>query len=243
MTSQPVRQSLLTVSGLRAGYREADVLHGVDLHVEAGEYVCIIGGNTAGKSTILRAISRLVPRSTGRIVFSGHDLGRLAAHEVPPLGIAHVPEGRQVFPHMTVEENLLLGAFTRRQAPDLPQRMEHVFGLFPRLAERRRQTAGTLSGGEQQMVAVGRALMLGPTLLMLDEPSHGLAPKVVADMYRAFARIHAEGVAILVVEQNTAVALEHASRGYLVGRGVIALQGSAAALASDPGVRTAYLGL
>jgi branched-chain amino acid transport system ATP-binding protein len=244
MTSpQPTAQPLLAVSGLRAGYREADVLHGVDLHVEAGEYVCIIGGNTAGKSTILRAISRLVPRSTGTVVFASHELTRLPPHKVPPLGIAHVPEGRQVFPQMTVEENLLLGAFTRRQGSDLPQRIERVFDIFPRLAERRRQAAGTLSGGEQQMVAVGRALMLGPMLLMLDEPSHGLAPKVVADMYRAFARIHAEGVAILVVEQNTAVALEHASRGYLVERGLIALQGSAAALASDPGVRTAYLGL
>jgi len=239
----PKREALLAVSGLRAGYREADVLHGIDLHVEPGEYVCIIGGNTAGKSTILRAISRLVPRSTGEIVFAGQELARLPPHKVPPLGIAHVPEGRQVFPHMSVEENLLLGAFTRRQAADLQQRVEGVFSLFPRLAERRRQTAGTLSGGEQQMVAVGRALMLEPRLLMLDEPSHGLAPKVVADMYEAFARIHAQGVAILVVEQNTAVALEHATRGYLVERGVITLQGTAAALASDPGVRTAYLGL
>jgi branched-chain amino acid transport system ATP-binding protein len=239
----PATQPLLAVSGLRAGYREADVLHGIDLHVAAGEYVCIIGGNTAGKSTILRAISRLVPRSAGQIVFAGHELTRLRPHDVPPLGIAHVPEGRQVFPQMTVEENLLLGAFTQRRAADLAQRIERVFGLFPRLAERRRQLAGTLSGGEQQMVAVGRALMLAPTLLMLDEPSHGLAPKVVADMYRAFGRIHAEGVAILVVEQNTAVALEHASRGYLVEKGVIALQGPATALASDPGVRAAYLGL
>jgi branched-chain amino acid transport system ATP-binding protein len=233
---------LLEVSGLHAGYGGRDVLHGVDLHVMAGEYVCVIGANTAGKSTILRAISRLVPRSRGAVRFAGHDLMRLAPHEVPPLGIAHVPEGRQVFPHMSVEENLLLGAFTRRHGKDIPDRLERVFGVFPRLAERRQQGAGTLSGGEQQMVAVGRALMLGPTLLMLDEPSHGLAPKVVEEMHRAFARIHAEGTAILLVEQNAAIALAHAARGYLVERGAIAMEAPAASLASDPGVRAAYLG-
>ena len=236
-------EPLLTVTGLRAGYGEADVLHGIDLRVGAGEYVCVIGPNTAGKSTILRAVSGVVPRAVGSILFAGTDLIRLKPHEVPTLGIAHVPEGRQVFPHMTVEENLLLGAFTKREAPDLPQRLIRVLDVFPRLAERRQQLAGTLSGGEQQMVAVGRALMLEPTLLMLDEPSHGLAPKVIEEMYRAFGRIHAEGTAILVVEQNTAMALAHASRGYLIERGAIALHGSAASLSSDPGVRAAYLGL
>ena len=191
-------EPLLTVTGLRAGYSEADVLHGIDLRVGAGEYVCVIGANTAGKSTILRAISGVIPRAVGSILFAGTDLMRLKAHEVPTLGIAHVPEGRQVFPHMTVEENLLLGAFTKRDAAGLPQRLARILDVFPRLSERRQQLAGTLSGGEQQMVAVGRALMLQPTLLMLDEPSHGLAPKVIEEMYRAFGRIHAEGTAILV---------------------------------------------
>jgi branched-chain amino acid transport system ATP-binding protein len=236
-------EPLLTVTGLRAGYSEADVLHGIDLRVGAGEYVCVIGANTAGKSTILRAISGVIPRAVGSILFAGTDLMRLKAHEVPTLGIAHVPEGRQVFPHMTVEENLLLGAFTKRHAAGLPQRLTRVLDVFPRLSERRQQLAGTLSGGEQQMVAVGRALMLEPTLLMLDEPSHGLAPKVIEEMYRAFGRIHAEGTAILVVEQNTAMALAHATRGYLIERGAIALQGSVESLSSDPGVRAAYLGL
>ena len=234
---------LLTLAGVRAGYGGADVLQGIDLHVTAGEYVCVIGPNTAGKSTILRAISGVIPRAAGSILFAGIDLMRLKAHEVPALGIAHVPEGRQVFPQMSVEENLLLGAFSGRYAPDLPQRLTRVLDVFPRLSERRKQVAGTLSGGEQQMVAVGRALMLQPTLLMLDEPSHGLAPKVIEEMYRAFGRIHAEGTAILVVEQNTAMALAHASRGYLIERGTIALHGSAASLASNPGVRAAYLGL
>jgi branched-chain amino acid transport system ATP-binding protein len=189
-------EPLLTVTGLRAGYGEADVLHGIDLRVGAGEYVCVIGANTAGKSTILRAISGVIPRAVGSILFAGTDLMRLKAHEIPTLGIAHVPEGRQVFPHMTVEENLILGAFTKRDAAGLPQRLARVLDVFPRLSERRQQLAGTLSGGEQQMVAVGRALMLEPTLLMLDEPSHGLAPKVIEEMYRAFGRIHAEGTAI-----------------------------------------------
>ena len=236
-------EPLLTVTGLRAGYGEADVLHGIDLRVGAGEYVCVIGANTAGKSTILRAISGVIPRAVGSILFAGTDLMRLKAHEVPTLGIAHVPEGRQVFPHMTVEENLLLGAFTKRDAAGLPQRLARVLDVFPRLSERRQQLAGTLSGGEQQMVAVGRALMLEPTLLMLDEPSHGLAPKVIEEMYRAFGRIHAEGAAILVVEQNTAMALAHAARGYLIERGAIALHGSVESLSSNPGVRAAYLGL
>ena len=151
---------LLEISQLRAGYGEAEVLHGIDLSVSQGEFVCIIGANTAGKSTILRSISRLVPKSSGTMRFGGADLTVLAAHEIPALGIAHVPEGRQVFPDMTVEENLLLGAFTARKAGDLPARIEEVFELFPRLRERYGQLAGTLSGGEQQMVAVGRALML-----------------------------------------------------------------------------------
>jgi branched-chain amino acid transport system ATP-binding protein len=235
--------NLLEVRDLVASYGGVDVLRGISLTVGRGEFVCVIGANTAGKSTIVRSISRLVPRSTGAIVFDGQDLMRLRSFQVPALGIAHVPEGRQVFPEMTVEENLRLGAFTARRDSGLQERIESVFSLFPRLAERRTQLAGTLSGGEQQMVAVGRALMLKPKLLILDEPSHGLAPKVVEEMHRTFVRIHQEGAAVLLIEQNTAMALEAASRGYVLERGSIVLQGSSADLKSDPNVRAAYLGI
>jgi branched-chain amino acid transport system ATP-binding protein len=234
---------LLEIKGLNAGYSEVEVLHGIDLSVLEGELVCIIGANTAGKSTILRSISRLVPRVSGTIRFGDVDLTTRASHEIPTLGIAHVPEGRQIFPDMMVEENLMLGAFTARKADDLPARMEDVFELFPRLRERRDQLAGTLSGGEQQMVAVGRALMLKPKLLLLDEPSHGLAPKVVEEMHEAFVKIHSRGTSILLVEQNVGLALDVATRGYVLESGRIALQGTAAELNANPGVRAAYLGI
>jgi branched-chain amino acid transport system ATP-binding protein len=234
---------LLDIRQLRASYGEAEVLHGIDLSVSQGEFVCIIGANTAGKSTILRSISRLVPRSSGNMRFGTADLTALAAHEIPALGIAHVPEGRQVFPDMTVEENLLLGAFSARTASDLPERIEEVLSLFPRLRDRFAQLAGTLSGGEQQMVAVGRALMLRPKLLLLDEPSHGLAPKVVEEMHETFKTIHSRGTSILLVEQNVELALEVATRGYVLEAGVVTLEGTAAELHANPAVVTAYLGL
>ena len=175
--------------------------------------------------------------------FGTADLTALAAHEIPALGIAHVPEGRQVFPEMTVEENLLLGAFSARKASDLPERIEEVLSLFPRLRDRFAQLAGTLSGGEQQMVAVGRALMLRPKLLLLDEPSHGLAPKVVEEMHETFKTIHERGTSILLVEQNVELALEVATRGYVLEAGVVTLEGTAAELHANPAVVTAYLGL
>lgn len=234
---------LLEIKGLKAGYSEVEVLHGVDLSVSEGEFVCIIGANTAGKSTILRAISRLVPRVSGTLRFAGTDLMSRSSFETPSLGIAHVPEGRQIFPDMTVEENLLLGAFTARSATDLPARMQDIFALFPRLLERREQLAGTLSGGEQQMVAVGRALMLKPKLLLLDEPSHGLAPKVVEEMHDTFVKIHSRGTSILLVEQNVGLALDVASRGYVLESGRITLEGTAADLNKNPAVRAAYLGI
>ena len=234
---------LLEIRDLKAGYTEVEVLHGVDLTVCEGEFVCIIGANTAGKSTILRSISRLVPRVSGTLRFAGTDLMTRSSFETPSLGIAHVPEGRQIFPDMTVEENLLLGAFTARTASDLPARMQDVFTLFPRLLERREQLAGTLSGGEQQMVAVGRALMLKPKLLLLDEPSHGLAPKVVEEMHDAFVQIHSRGTSILLVEQNVGLALDVATRGYVLESGRITLEGSAADLNENPAVRAAYLGI
>ena len=234
---------LLEIAQLHAAYGEAEVLHGIDLVVFEGEFVCMIGANTAGKSTLLRTISRLVPRSSGEVRFEGADLMQLAAYEIPALGIAHVPEGRQVFSEMTVEENLLLGAFSARKAGDLPARIEDVLDLFPRLRERFGQLAGTLSGGEQQMVAVGRALMLRPKLLLLDEPSHGLAPKVVEEMHEAFKAIHARGTSILLVEQNVELALEVASRGYVLEAGTVTLKGTAAELRANPAVVAAYLGV
>jgi branched-chain amino acid transport system ATP-binding protein len=239
MTAPP----LLELKGLNAGYGEIEVLHGIDLQVMDGEFVCIIGANTAGKSTILRAISGLVPHVSGSLRFAGAEIAGRPSHEIPKLGIAHVPEGRHVFTDMSVEENLMLGAFTARDAADLPARMEGIFELFPRLRERRAQLAGTLSGGEQQMVAVGRALMLQPKLLLLDEPSHGLAPKVVEEMHVAFSKIHSAGTSILLVEQNVALALDVAKRGYVLESGRITIQGSSDELNNNPAIRAAYLGI
>ena len=234
---------LLEIKGLRAAYDRVEVLHGIDLALDRGEFVCVIGANTAGKSTLLQAISRLVPVTGGSIRFAGEDLQRLPSHRLAEAGIAHVPEGRHVFPALTVEENLLMGAFAVRRTADVQQRLEDVYGLFHHLKQRRRQAAGTLSGGEQQMVSVGRALMPSPKLLLLDEPSHGLAPIVVEQLHAALAEIHARGVSILLVEQNTAMALSSAQRGYVLEKGRIVLEGTSAALARDDRVRSAYLGL
>ncbi len=240
---EPSLNPLLKIEGVHAGYDAADVLHGVSLEVQKGEFVCVIGANTAGKSTLLRTISRLVPRSSGRITFAGKDLMSTDAHHVPQLGIAHVPEGRHVFGDMTVEENLYLGAYSIRRNPEYLRRMEQCYTLFPRLRERRTQRAGTLSGGEQQMVVLSRALMLGPQLLILDEPSHGLAPIVVDEVHDALVQIHKGGTSILLVEQNTSLALAVASRGYVLESGRVVLSNTAEALNSDPRVREAYLGL
>ena len=234
---------LLRVENLHAGYGDAEVLHGVSLELLAGDFLCIIGANTAGKSTLLRAISRVVPRVSGTIKFGGSDLIPLSSHDVPRLGIAHVPEGRHVFPDMSVEDNLLIGAFTHRQAGNIASHLDEVFALFPRLRERRTQRAGSMSGGEQQMVAIGRGLMLRPTLLMLDEPSHGLAPLVVAELHRTLVEIHARGTAVLLVEQNSALALSLATRGIVLESGRVVLEGSADTLRNDPRVREAYLGI
>jgi branched-chain amino acid transport system ATP-binding protein len=234
---------LLEIRDLVAGYNERDVLHGVDLTIAAGEFVCVMGANTVGKTTLLRTISHLVPRASGVTRFAGHDLMRLPAHDVPALGIAHVPEGRQIFPDMSVAENLALGAFIARRSDDLGARMESVLTLFPRLRERERQSAGTLSGGEQQMVAVGRALMSRPKLLMLDEPSHGLAPRVIEEMHDAFVAINRGGTTILLVEQNVAMALDLATRGYVLENGRITLTGTTAELRANDAVRAAYLGI
>jgi branched-chain amino acid transport system ATP-binding protein len=234
---------MLTVKNLHAAYDRSEVLHGVSLEVGEGEFVCVIGANTAGKSTLLRCISRLISKAAGTITFMGQDLMALPAHRIPQLGIAHVPEGRHVFPGMSVEDNLLAGGYALGAKADLKAPLERIYELFPRLAERRHQFAGTLSGGEQQMVALGRALVLSPKLLILDEPSHGLAPIVVDELHRKLVEIHQGGMSILLVEQNVALTLSVAQRGYVLQSGRVVLEGSAAQLAEDDKVREAYLGI
>ena len=238
----PSPSPLLDIRTLNAGYGAVDVLHDVALSVDAGEFVCVIGANTAGKSTLLRTISGLVA-ARGSIRFEGTELVGRPPHQIPALGIAHVPEGRHVFPEMTVDENVMLGAYAVRHAADLSQRRERVLTMFPRLRERLTQAAGTLSGGEQQMVAIGRALMLDPRLLLLDEPSHGLAPKVVDELHDSFLAISKTGTAILLVEQNTTLALSVASRGYVLESGRVVLAGTSQDLSHNDAVRSAYLGL
>lgn len=237
--------NLLSIKGLNAAYDSSPVLNNITLDVAQGAFTAVIGANTAGKSTLLRTISGLVPRVSGSVVFGGEELLKKPAHQIPALGIAHVPEGRHVFPDMTVEENLQLGAYTSRSVgkQKLDDRSEEIYVLFPRLRERKRQRAGTLSGGEQQMVALGRALMLKPRLLLLDEPSHGLAPKVVEELHQALMNIHKSGLTILLVEQNTRLALSVADHAYVLQSGEMVLSGPSKDLLNDPRVRAAYLGI
>jgi len=233
---------MLTLEGLTAGYGRITALHGVSLTVGAAELVCLIGANGAGKSTTLKAISGLVRAGAGRIVFDGQEIQRLAPQEILRRGIAHCPEGRRVFPHMTVGENLLMGAYVRTDAAAVATDMERVFGHFPILAERRRQTAGTLSGGEQQMLAIGRCLMARPRLILFDEPSLGLAPTVTESVFRIIAGIQREGTTVLMVEQNAYMALQLAARAYVMETGRITLEGPAGDLMQNEQVRKAYLG-
>ncbi len=236
--------NLLQIEGLTARYDRNPVLEDVALAVPEGGFVAVVGANTAGKSTLLRCISGLLPKTAGSIRYDGQEIRALPPHRIPGLGIAHVPEGRHVFAEMTVEENLWLGGYTRRHdRPALLRRCEEIYSLFPRLRERRRQAAGTLSGGEQQMVAFGRALMLRPRLLLLDEPSHGLAPNVVEELHQAMLDIHRAGITILLVEQNTRLALSVARQAYVLQSGRVVLSGESAALLDDARVRAAYLGI
>lgn len=236
--------SLLVIDDLCAAYDGIEVLHHVGLTLDQGDFVAVIGANTAGKSTLLRSISGLVPRTSGQIMFAGENLLSLPAHKIPYRGISHVPEGRHVFPAMSVEENLWLGGYHRRHdMADLQRSLESVFTQFPRLAERRRQLAGTLSGGEQQMVAIGRALMGKPRLLLLDEPSHGLAPKIVQELHDALVAIHRSGVTTLLVEQNTQLALSVAQRALVLQSGTVVLSGLSSELLNDARIREAYLGI
>jgi branched-chain amino acid transport system ATP-binding protein len=233
---------LLEVSDLHTHYGSIEALRGVSLNVEEGEVVTIIGSNGAGKSTTLRSITGLTPASSGQIVFDGENITRLPAHEVPSRGIALSPEGRHCFPRMTVRENLELGAFRRKKGSDVDEDRERVYELFPRLKERERQKAGTMSGGEQQMLAIGRALMARPKLLMLDEPSMGIAPNLVQRIYENIAAINRQGVAILLVEQNANYALDLSNRGYVLETGRVVLANDSDQLRNDPAVQTAYLG-
>jgi branched-chain amino acid transport system ATP-binding protein len=232
---------LLEVSDIRAHYGAIEALKGVSLSVEEGEVVTLIGSNGAGKSTTLRSISGLTPATTGKISFNGENITRVPAHQVVGRGIALAPEGRHVFPRMTVRENLDLGAHHRRGA-EVAQDLQRVYDLFPRLKERERQKAGTMSGGEQQMLAIGRALMARPKLLMLDEPSMGIAPILVQRIYETIGEINRQGVAILLVEQNANYALDISRRGYVLETGRVALANSSAELRDNPEVQRAYLG-
>jgi branched-chain amino acid transport system ATP-binding protein len=233
--------ALLEVSDIHAHYGSIEALKGVSLTVEEGEVVTLIGANGAGKSTTLRSISGLTPASSGKISFGGEDITRIPAHEVIDRGIALSPEGRHCFARMTVRENLDLGAY-RRRGPEVAEDLERVYALFPRLQERERQKAGTMSGGEQQMLAIGRALMARPSLLMLDEPSMGIAPILVQRIYETIGEINRSGVAILLVEQNANYALDIARRGYVLETGKVALANDSTSLRDDPEVQRAYLG-
>ncbi len=234
---------MLRVDDVQASYGQVTALWGVSFDVRAGEIVALVGGNGAGKTTTLKAISGLLRPKAGRILLDGEGLERLATSEIVERGVIHVPEGRKLFPEMTVRDNLLLGGFSRGARPRQAERLEQVFGIFPRLRERERQVAGTLSGGEQQMVAIGRGLMAGPRVLMLDEPSLGLAPILVEEMFRVVQEINRAGVTVLLVEQNTEHALAIASRGFVLESGRVVLSGTGDELLANERVREAYLGL
>jgi branched-chain amino acid transport system ATP-binding protein len=233
---------MLEVRGLHAGYGLTRVLHGVDLVVEKGEVVAVLGANGAGKTTLNMAISGLLRPAGGEIRFEGRRIDGLPPAAITALGLVQVPEGRRIFPNLTVRENLELGSYRRAKARR-GANLERVFATFPRLAERSRQRAGTLSGGEQQMLAIGRALMAEPRLLILDEPSLGLSPLLVEEMFALVCRLHAEGLAILLVEQNVAQSLEIADRAHVLENGIFAIGGLAASVRDDPNLKRAYLGL
>jgi branched-chain amino acid transport system ATP-binding protein len=234
---------LLQVDGLCAGYSGAEVLMDVSLHVDTGETVAVVGGNGAGKTTLIRTIAGMVTATAGRVRFDGGDLTNLTSDRVCERGIAQSPEGRQLFQSLTVEDNLRLGAILKRARAKADDALEQVFALFPRLKERRSQLAGTLSGGEQQMVAIGRALMAQPKFIMLDEPSLGLAPVMVDLMFDSIAALNRQGMSILLIEQNVSESLTLASRGYVLENGSIVLEGTGVALLENDEVRRAYLGL
>jgi branched-chain amino acid transport system ATP-binding protein len=237
-----VEPLLLTIDNINVYYGNLHALRDVSLHVEAGEIVSLIGANGAGKTTTLKAVSGILAPRSGKIVFEGRNLAGVPQHRIARMGISHVPEGRGIFANMTVRENLDMGAYTRRPGREAAERLEKVFALFPRLAERSGQMAGTLSGGEQQMLAIGRAMVAGPALMLLDEPSMGLSPLLVGEIFDMIAEVNRNGATILLVEQNAWMALTVAHRAYVLEAGSIVLHGSPADLQNDPRVQAAYLG-
>jgi branched-chain amino acid transport system ATP-binding protein len=233
---------ILAITGLHAGYGATEILRGIDLAVAPGEIVAVLGSNGVGKSTLNRAISGVLRPWRGTIRFHDEQIERSKPSTIVSHGLIHVPEGRRIFPNMTVAENLDLGCY-RRARPRRGQNRERVFGIFPRLAERKGQSAGTLSGGEQQMLAIGRGLMAEPKLLILDEPSLGLSPLLVEELFTLITSINQQGIALLLVEQNVVQSLEVAQRAYVLDNGTIVLQGSAADVRNDPNLKRAYLGM
>jgi len=234
---------MLELRNVSAGYDELTVLHNISFSIDEGEFVAIVGANGAGKSTTLKVISSLISHTAGELLWDNKSMGKLPPYKVAALGIAHVPEGRRVFPQLTVEENLEMGSYLAQAKKRRQESMERVYDIFPRLHERRDQLGGTLSGGEQQMLAIGRGLMLRPRLLLLDEPSLGLAPVLVELLFEKLQEIHKQGLAILLVEQNVLEALELAERAYVLENGHITLAGPARDVLHNDHVRTAYLGI
>ncbi|HYZ87813.1 MAG TPA: ABC transporter ATP-binding protein [Myxococcales bacterium] len=232
----------LRIEGLFTAYERADVLEDVNVSVERGSITCLLGSNGSGKTTLIRSILGLTPSRRGRILFGDRDLSRLPTHRIVALGIAAIPEGRKVFPRCTVLENLLLGAYLERDANVIRQRLDRVFAVFPRLSERRAQLAGTMSGGEQAMVSIGRGLMSAPKLLLVDEPSLGLSPLLVKENFAVIRRINEQGVTVFLVEQNVHQTLAIAHRGYVLSKGRVVAQGSAQDLLGNAQVREAYFG-
>jgi len=242
LSERAPREALLEVDGLEVSYGAIKALKGVRLAVGRGEVVALIGANGAGKTSTLRAVSGMVPPVRGTVRLRGEDVTGVKAHLMVPRGLAHAPEGRGIFPNLTLQENLDLGAYLRRDADGIAADLKKCFGFFPRLEERRHQLAGTLSGGEQQMLAISRALMSRPQLLLLDEPSLGLAPQVVQTIFRILREVNAEGTSILLVEQNAHLALELADWGYVLETGEVVMEGTGKALLASEDIRKAYLG-
>lgn len=233
---------MLDIKNLSVSYGAIDAVKNISMHVDDGEIVSLIGANGAGKTTTLHTITGLVPAKSGSVMFNGHDLLKERNHNIVTYGMAHIPEGRHVFTRMSVQENLEMGAFSIKNDSTMAADLDVVFDLFPRLKERRRQLAGTLSGGEQQMVAMGRALMSHPNTILMDEPSMGLSPKLVKEIFAIIRKLHAEGITVLLVEQNAKMALSIADRAYVLETGSITMEGDAKDLLHDEKVRKAYLG-
>jgi branched-chain amino acid transport system ATP-binding protein len=242
-TRQQDRRAMLELDNVSAGYAGFQALFGVSMTVQPGEAVAVIGANGAGKTTLLRVISGLIPATAGRMTMEGADLASMPAHRIIEAGIAHVPESRRLFPQLTVEENLQMGAYIPSARPHFAERLAYVYELFPRMKERRNQRAGTMSGGEQQMCAIGRALMSKPKLVLLDEPSMGLAPVIVQQVFELVRRIRSEGYTVLIVEQNVSQVLKVVDRAYLLEVGRIARSGPAGELAASDDIRKAYMGI